>query len=65
MNSQEVHYGITIFRCDVCDRVAQMAVESAMMFALVSDVCIGLMEGHPFICTGSVSWEFSLCHFGD
>jgi hypothetical protein len=73
---QQAHCQLAIFRSHEWDRVAQVAFRAKMAFQaemvfraemasdVVSDVCVGLVEEHPYLCASSMSGDFSLCHFG-
>jgi hypothetical protein len=51
------------FRAQMACQV-EMAFLAEMASDLVSDVCVGLVEEHPYLCASSVSGDSSLCHFG-
>jgi len=53
-----------IFGCPEWDRVVLVRFQVEMASDWVSDVCVGLLEEHPFLCPSSVAGDFLLCHFG-
>jgi hypothetical protein len=53
-----------IFGCPQWIQVAQVAFRAETALDRVSDVCVGLVEEHPYLCASSVSGDSSLRHFG-
>jgi hypothetical protein len=51
-----------VFRAEMAFQV-EMAFQAERASDLMSDVCIGLVDEHPYLCASSMSGDSSLCHF--
>jgi len=58
------NFWFPIFGCTEWDLVALVAFRAEMASNLLLDVCVRLVEDHPFLCAFSVSGDWLLCHFG-
>jgi hypothetical protein len=55
---------IEIFRDPEWDQVVQVAIRAEMASELVSDICVGLVEEHPYHCISTVSGDSLLYQCG-